>query len=178
MILWKSGSVQARPIPESPSVFQYTLPSLPYDYSALEPAISGESMQIHHQKHHGRYVEVLNIAVKEYAEAAAANDLTKQISLQAKIKFNGGGHINKNLKPVSLGGGKLTDSTFGQAAFCQENRRLVITTTSNQDPLTAPLIPIHAYYLMYKQDKSSYLTNIWTVIDFDEANYRFNAAST
>ena len=35
---------------------QYTLPELPYDYSALEPHISARIMELHHDKHHATYV--------------------------------------------------------------------------------------------------------------------------
>ncbi len=31
---------------------EYVLPDLPYDYGALEPHISGEIMQLHHDEHH------------------------------------------------------------------------------------------------------------------------------
>ena len=31
---------------------KHSLPDLPYDYSALEPVISGEIMELHHSKHH------------------------------------------------------------------------------------------------------------------------------
>ncbi|MFC7041056.1 superoxide dismutase, partial [Nonomuraea rubra] len=27
---------------------QYTLPDMPYDYAALEPAITGEILELHH----------------------------------------------------------------------------------------------------------------------------------
>ena len=30
----------------------FTVPKLPYDYSALEPSIDATTMQIHHGKHH------------------------------------------------------------------------------------------------------------------------------
>ena len=29
----------------------YTLPDLPYDYAALEPAMSGQILELHHDKH-------------------------------------------------------------------------------------------------------------------------------
>ena len=32
------------------------LPELTYDYNGLEPAISGEIMELHHSKHHQTYV--------------------------------------------------------------------------------------------------------------------------
>jgi Fe-Mn family superoxide dismutase len=89
---------------------QYTLPDLPYDYAALEPAIGGKIMETHHKKHHQTYVNNLNNALQQFAEAESKNDLTKMLSLQSAIKFNGGGHFNHsifwtNLAPVSAGGG-------------------------------------------------------------------------
>ena len=50
---------------------KHTLPDLPYDYNALEPTISAEIMQIHHQKHHATYVNNLNVAEEKLAEAQA-----------------------------------------------------------------------------------------------------------
>lgn len=35
-----------------PSAMAFTVPKLPYDYSALEPSIDATTMQIHHGKHH------------------------------------------------------------------------------------------------------------------------------
>jgi superoxide dismutase, Fe-Mn family len=37
-------------------VAEYVLPDLPYDYGALEPHISGQIMELHHDKHHQAYV--------------------------------------------------------------------------------------------------------------------------
>src|SRR5689334_18282621 len=42
----------------------YELPSLPYDYDALEPTIDGQTMRIHHGKHHQAYVDNLNKALE------------------------------------------------------------------------------------------------------------------
>jgi superoxide dismutase, Fe-Mn family len=84
----------------------YTLPKLPYAYNALEPAISGQIMELHHSKHHQTYVNNLNVALKALVTAAKNNDIPTQIALQPAIKFNGGGHINhslfwENLAPLS-----------------------------------------------------------------------------
>lgn len=76
---------------------KFTLPDLPYDYSALEPVISAEIMQLHHQKHHQAYVNNLNAALEKYAAAEAKEDLETMISLQSTIRFNGGGHVNHSI---------------------------------------------------------------------------------
>ena len=44
-------------------VFQ--LPDLPYDYDALEPHISAQTLRLHHQKHHKGYVDKLNEALED-----------------------------------------------------------------------------------------------------------------
>ncbi|CAG8520700.1 10372_t:CDS:2 [Paraglomus brasilianum] len=90
---------------------KHSVPDLPYDYNALEPAISAEIMKVHHDKHHAAYVSGLNVAEEKYDQALRDGDLTSQIALQSAIKFNGGGHINhslfwENLAPVSRGGGE------------------------------------------------------------------------
>jgi len=91
---------------------KFTLPNLPYSNDALEPVISAEIMQLHHQKHHNGYVTNLNAALEKYAEAESKEDLSTMLSLQPAICFNGGGHINHtifwtNLAPKDKGGGEL-----------------------------------------------------------------------
>lgn len=66
----------------------FTLPPLPYDYNALEPYISEEIMRLHHTKHHQTYVNALNQATSAYETASTPKE---RISLQAALKFNGGG---------------------------------------------------------------------------------------
>ncbi|KAJ5711797.1 hypothetical protein N7488_005953 [Penicillium malachiteum] len=91
----------------------HTLPPLPYAYEALEPVISKQIMELHHQKHHQTYVNNLNAALADHATATQTNDVSALISLQQKIRFNGGGHINhslfwKNLTPPGTPGNDLT----------------------------------------------------------------------
>ena len=38
----------------------FKLPDLPYAYDALQPAISAETMRLHHDKHHAKYVQTTN----------------------------------------------------------------------------------------------------------------------
>ena len=42
----------------------YELPSLPYEYTALEPVISQSTLEFHHDKHHAAYVNKYNDGVK------------------------------------------------------------------------------------------------------------------
>ncbi|KAJ6810699.1 superoxide dismutase [Mn], mitochondrial-like [Iris pallida] len=97
-----------------------SLPDLPYDYGALEPAISGEIMRIHHQKHHQTYVTNYNAALSRLHDATEKGDASAVVQLQSAIKFNGGGHVNhsifwQNLKPVSEGGGEPPHGALGWA---------------------------------------------------------------
>lgn len=87
----------------------YTLPELPYDYSALEPHISAKIMELHHDKHHAAYVAGANDAVEKLAAAREAEDHTAINLYEKNLAFNLGGHINhtifwKNLSPN--GGGE------------------------------------------------------------------------
>ncbi|PON37673.1 Manganese/iron superoxide dismutase [Parasponia andersonii] len=98
----------------------FTLPDLPYDYGALEPAISGEIMQLHHQKHHQTYVTNYNKALEQLDQALSKGDASTIAKLQSAIKFNGGGHINhsifwNNLAPVQRGGGDPPKNSLGWA---------------------------------------------------------------
>lgn len=80
------------------------------DYGALEPAISGKIMELHHSKHHATYVAGFNTANEKFQEAEQKGDIKAQVGLQPLINFHGGGHINhtlfwENLAPKSAGGG-------------------------------------------------------------------------
>jgi superoxide dismutase, Fe-Mn family len=75
----------------------YTLPDLPYDYGALEPHISGEIMQLHHDKHHNTYVTALNEALEKLAAARDKSDFGPVVGLEKTLAFNLGGHVNHSV---------------------------------------------------------------------------------
>jgi len=90
---------------------QYTLPALPYDYSALEPSISGTIMELHHSKHHQTYVTGANTALTQLAEARESGNLANVNKLQKDLAFNLGGHVNHSIFWTNLspdGGDKPT----------------------------------------------------------------------
>ncbi|MET0713672.1 MAG: superoxide dismutase [Mycetocola sp.] len=76
---------------------EYTLPDLPYDYSALEPSISGTIMELHHSKHHQTYVTGANTALAQLAEARDSDNLANVNKLEKDLAFNLGGHVNHSI---------------------------------------------------------------------------------
>ena len=88
------------------------LPDLQYDYGDLQPAVSGQIMELHHSKHHQTYVTNFNNAVEDFLAATTAGDVAKAQALHGAIKFNGGGVVNhnlffENLAPANGQGGVL-----------------------------------------------------------------------
>ncbi len=82
----------------------YEVPPLPYDYSALEPYIDTQTMQLHHDKHHAAYVNNLNAAIQSHAQFASLpveqliqrlNELPENI--RTAVRNNGGGHANHSM---------------------------------------------------------------------------------
>ncbi|MDM7322707.1 MAG: superoxide dismutase [Gammaproteobacteria bacterium] len=103
----------------------FVLPELPYAYDALEKSIDARTMEIHHTKHHGTYVNNCNAAIAgtEWDEKSIEELMANVSKLPVAVRNNGGGHYNHSLFWQVLspdGGGKpkgelLTDieSTFG-----------------------------------------------------------------
>ncbi len=81
----------------------YTLPDLPYPADALEPHIDAQTMQIHHDKHHGAYVKNVNAALEGKGVAEQSiEDLCRNIAqvpedIRNAVRNNGGGHANHSL---------------------------------------------------------------------------------
>lgn len=78
----------------------FEVPALTYAYDALEPHIDAQTMQIHHDLHHGAYVTNLNAAIKESSVADwSLGDLIGRLNevpenIRTAVRNNGGGHIN------------------------------------------------------------------------------------
>ena len=95
----------------------YELPDLPYDYSALEPHISGAIMELHHDKHHATYVKGVNTALEQLDEARTSNSFANINRLEKDLAFHLGGHINHSVfwPNLSADGGDKPDGDLGAA---------------------------------------------------------------
>lgn len=92
----------------------FTLPDLNYSFDSLEPYIDSQTMEIHHDKHHGTYVKNLNDLLQSSPDLLQEdiNELIKNLNLvpediRTKVKNNGGGHSNHTFfwEILSKGGG-------------------------------------------------------------------------
>ena len=82
----------------------YELPSLGYDYAALEPHYSARVLELHHDKHHKAYVDGVNAALDKLATARESDDMSTLVGLEKTLAFNLSGHVLhtlfwKNLSP-------------------------------------------------------------------------------
>jgi len=89
----------------------FTLPDLTYGYDALEKSFDARTMEIHHSKHHGAYVNNCNAAIAgtEWDEKPVEELMANISKLPVAVRNNGGGHFNHSLFWTVLspnGGGK------------------------------------------------------------------------
>jgi len=136
----------------------FTLPKLPYDYSALEPYIDMETMKIHHTKHHQGYIDKLNSALDKYPDLQdkKIKDILFKIDsipedIKTAVRNFGGGHYNHTFfwqimspKKTEIPEAvlKLKDEFFekslsffgsGWTWIVKENNNLKVINTANQD---------------------------------------------
>lgn len=82
----------------------FELQPLPYPTDALEPYIDAQTMQIHHDLHHGAYVKNLNAALADYPDLhnKSIEDLIAELNqlpeaVRNAVRNNGGGHFNHSI---------------------------------------------------------------------------------
>ena len=69
----------------------YSLPKLPYEYTALAPHISEEQLKIHHQKHHQAYVNGANAVFEKLDKARGENTDPDMKAILKELSFHIGG---------------------------------------------------------------------------------------
>jgi superoxide dismutase, Fe-Mn family len=83
---------------------KHQLPALRYGYDALEPYIDARTMMLHHDIHHGGYVEKLNEALEKAPDFQNASALWLLCNLdklpketRVAVYHNAGGHVNHSM---------------------------------------------------------------------------------
>ncbi|HEY8482622.1 MAG TPA: superoxide dismutase [Spirillospora sp.] len=118
----------------------YSLPDLPYDYAALEPAITGEILELHHSRHHAAYVKGANDTLEKLAEAREKGQYDGLVGLEKTFAFNLSGHVLHSIfwKNLSPDGGDRPDGELAAAidehfgSFEAFQKQLTTATTTVQ----------------------------------------------
>ncbi len=89
---------------KDPTPKKQQLPPLDYGYDALAPYIDARTMTLHHDIHHGGYVDKLNAALEKFLEFQHASALWLLCNLnklpqeiKVAVHHNAGGHVNRSL---------------------------------------------------------------------------------
>ena len=88
---------------------KYTLPDLQYDYAALEPHVSAQTLELHHDKHHAAYVAGANQALEKLEEARETDEFASINQLEKNLAFHLSGHVLHSMFWMNMspgGGGK------------------------------------------------------------------------
>jgi Fe-Mn family superoxide dismutase len=120
----------------------YALPDLPYDYSALAPAITPEILELHHAKHHAAYVKGANDTLEQIAEVRDKDQITPTglVGPEKTFAFNLSGHVLHSIfwQNLSPDGGDRPDGALATAidehlgGFEAFKKQLTVATTSVQ----------------------------------------------
>ncbi|MFF2509395.1 superoxide dismutase [Streptomyces sp. NPDC058067] len=120
----------------------YALPDLPYDYAALEPAITGQILELHHAKHHAAYVKGANDTLEQIAEIRDKDQIipTSLVGLEKTFAFNLSGHVLHSIfwQNLSPDGGDRPDGALADAidehlgGFEAFKKQLTVATASVQ----------------------------------------------
>jgi Fe-Mn family superoxide dismutase len=120
----------------------YALPDMPYDYAALEPAITGQILELHHAKHHAAYVKGANDTLEQIAEIRDKDQITPTslVGLEKTFAFNLSGHVLHSIfwQNLSPDGGDRPDGALADAidehlgGFEAFKKQLTVATASVQ----------------------------------------------
>ncbi|MCW8328359.1 superoxide dismutase [Photobacterium sp. SDRW27] len=100
----------------------FTLPELPYFYTALEPYIDAKTMEIHYSRHHKAYFDKFMTAIiNTELEQQSLHDIFASVSQHSSaVRNHGGGFFNHNLywQCMSPNGGGQPSGLLAEAINC------------------------------------------------------------
>ncbi|KAI8848022.1 superoxide dismutase 2 [Chytridium lagenaria] len=109
-------------------------------------------------------------------------DLTKGVLLSAIQKDFG--NLDDFISKFNASTVAVQGSGWGWLVYNKVSKKLEITTTANQNPITGPLVPLlgidvweHAYYLQYKNVRPDYLKAVWEVVNWKDVTSRYVVAT-
>ena len=165
----------------------FTLPKLPYDYTALAPYISEQQLKLHHDKHHQAYVNGANAIFEKLDKARTENMDADMKALLKELSFNVGGHLLhttfwENMAPAGKGGGKpggavadMIDMGFGSFERFKKEFTMAATSTEGSGWAALAVHPCIGRPLIMQIEKHNvnvYPTfNILMVLDVWEHAY-------
>ena len=173
---------------------QLKLLPLPYAYDALEPVISKQIMELHHDKHHAAYVNAYNAAIEK--------EKTRDVMRDISFNYNGAMLHDlfwQNMQPVKENNlppaGMFADfekfkKEFANAAVTVEGSgwavvwlmdgELVVGQLEKHNLLglngAKPVLVLdvweHAYYPQYLNNRAAYAEAWWQVVNWEEVEKR------
>jgi len=176
-----------------------TLPPLPYSTDTLEPIISKEIVELHHDKHQMSYVNGANEIIEK-------NVWNKDAIKSFSFHYNGAKmhelfweNMRKpqenNLPPQ----GMFSDfdkfvEEFTTAAITVEGSGWAVLWKTDDNNLfvgqlekhnllglngAKPILVLdvweHAYYLQYKNNRAEYVKNWWQVVNWDDVEHKYKS---
>lgn len=179
-----------------------SLDPLPYSYDELEPIISKEIMELHHDKHQAAYVTGANAIVE-------AKEKTKDQMRSFSFNYNGAilhelfwesmrrpqennqpGQLVSDILKNSFGSVETMQKEFSEAAVGVEGSGWAVLWQTDEGltvgqlekhnlmglngakPVLVLDVWEHAYYLQYKNDRKTYVANWWQVVNWNEVEKR------
>jgi len=174
-----------------------TVNKLPYEYNALEPVISKQIMELHHDKHYVNYVNAFNALLDQGKissfnyNGAILHDLFWNNMKKPIDNNKAGGTLLKQLE-TDFGSFESFQQEFSTAATTVESAGwavlwktpmgLAVGQLEKHNLLglngATPVLVLdvweHAYYLQYLNDRKSYVEKWWNVVNWQDVEIRLN----
>lgn len=165
-----------------------TVKPLPYDYNALEPVISKQIMELHHDKHYVNYVNAFNTTL-DLNKISSFNyngvimheifwnnmRLPKENNLPPEGMFE---DFNKFKEEFTTAATTVEGS--GWAVWWKADNGLAISQLEKHNLLglngAKPILVCdvweHAYYLQYLNNRAEYVKQWWNVVNWEDVEKR------